>query len=156
MRRSRIPSLILGLTVCGLSGCLRGDVNPIAPVNVVKSGGDPAPADPSAFHPHPPPVIRDHEAVQPAHIPDGPPPGPFRPAGEKRRSAAARCRFFRRLRPMGRSSWSKRRRRIRRSTVAALRDLTAQNRSPDALEQPVAYDGASRDLLLTLLPLAAA
>ena len=38
--------------------------------------------------------------------------------------------------------------------VTALRDLL-QNRSPDALEQLRAYDGASREVLLTLLPLAA-
>ncbi len=147
-RRSWIPSLILGLAAAGLSGCLRGDVNPIGPAIPPGRSGAPGPADP--YHAHLPPPIRDPEPVQPAHFPDGPPtaasalpaqsgdappPPPILPPAD--------APILQVSKPTEDSP-----------IVTALRDML-QNRSPEALEQLRAYDGVSRDLLLTLLPLAA-
>src|SRR5437588_12251785 len=75
-RRSWIPPLVLGMAGV-LPGCLPGHANPHDPAKAVK-GGDPGPADPSAYRPHPAPK-GDHgpnEPIQPAHFPDSPPPAP--------------------------------------------------------------------------------
>ena len=153
-RRSWIPSLILGLAACGLSGCLRRDVNPVGYVNPAGMGGDPGPAEPASAHDSRLPATGDHkpnEPIQPAHFPDEPPPvvaappmkddepPPPPPAPPPPADA-----------PVVQADKAPQ----DPPVVAAFRDLL-QNRSPDALEQLRAYDGASRELLLTLLPLAA-
>ncbi len=153
-RRFWIPSLILGLTAGGAVGCFPGYVAPHDSVKVVNDG-DPGPVDPSAYHFHAAGNSdhRPNDPVQPAHFPDAappaastppmnpddpPPPPPPPPPPEPVDPPVVQADKAPQDPPV----------------VTALRDLLL-NRSPDALEQLRAYDGASREVLLTLLPLAA-
>ena len=151
--RSWVPSLILGLTACGLSGCFPGAVNPRDPAKVGKDGGDPGLVDPSAYHPHPP-LNADHkptDPVQPAHFPADPPSAPSAPPVKTDDPPPPPPVP---LPPPDGPVVQADKAPQDPPIVTALRYLL-QNRSPDALEQLRAYDGASREVLLTLLPLAA-
>ena len=133
MRRCWIPSLIFGLTACGLSGCLRGDVNPLSPVRAAKNGGDPGPTDPSAYHPHPPPPNNPPptDPVQPAHYPDGAPSGAAAPSVKNDNAPPPLP-----IPPPPADTPTVQVEKAPQDPpiVTALRDLL-QNRSPEALEQ---------------------
>ena len=154
-RRSRMLSLFLGLGACCLSGCLfgGGGNTPDVEKNVV-GPAQPTPKDAgSAYHAHEPPPLREDKpgdaAVAQAHYPDPPPPAGSAPSVKPEITPppaplpaapeAAVMRVEKTPDPQ---------------LVAALRCLL-EKRSADALELLQNYDGASRELLLTLLPLAA-
>ncbi len=151
-RRSWVPSLILGLTAGGLSGCLPGYVNSHGPIKVVNPGRDPGPVDPSVYHVRPTPPRQDRpptDRVQPAHFPDAPPPGGSAPSVKNDEPPPPPP-----ILPPPADAPIVQAAKAPQDppVVAALRDLL-QNRSPDALTRLQAYDGASRELLLTMLPL---
>ena len=151
-RRSRILTLLLGLPASGLPGCLFSDGRDAT--TVAKDGAAPPGGlvvdTPSPYHAHrPPPSPPPHDdkpGVEQAHFPDAVTPGgsapyvkineppplpPPEPTAVKVDKAPPEPRL-----------------------VTALRDLL-ENRSATALEDLQTFDGASRELLLTLLPLAA-
>ena len=153
-RRSWFPSLFLGLGACCLSGCLfAGRPDPAAVGGDAGKPADGAPADfrsPYLAHDPPPPDAKpgDDPVAQarypapggsaPSVKPDDPPPPPpviLPPDAEAPVTTADKAPADPQL-------------------VAALRCLL-QKRSAEALELLQNYDGPSRDLLLTLLPLAA-
>ena len=152
-RRSRIFSLFLGLGACCLSGCLFGG-GVHAPA-VEKNAGAPVEATPqdggSAYHAHEPPPLRDDKSgdgpFAQVRYPDAPPP-PGGPAPSVKPEITPppalpepAVLHVEKAPPDPK-------------LVAALRCLL-EKRSADALELLQNYDGASRELLLTLLPLAA-
>lgn len=153
-RRSRMLSLFVGLGACCLSGCLFGGGNTPA---VEKTVVGPAPATPkdggSAYHAHEPPPLREDKpgdaAFAQVGYPDPPPPGgsapsvkPEDPPPDLPPPAPEPAVMHVENAPPD------------PKLVAALRCLL-EKRSGDALELLQNYDGASRELLLTLLPLAA-
>ena len=151
-RRSWIPPLVLGLA-CVLPGCLPGYANPRDAARLAKNG-DPGPVDPSASHPRP--ALKSdrgpNQPIQPAHFPDSPPPAPAAPV-VKRDEPPPPPPILPPPPPDGPVVLAEKAA-PESPLAAAFRDLL-QNRSADALERLRDYDGASRELLLTLLPLAA-
>ena len=154
-RRSRILSLFLGLGACCLSGCLFGGGNtPAVEKNVVAPPVEATPRDGgSAYHAHEPPPLREDKsgdgALAQAHYPDPPPTGGSAPSVKAENpppdlppaAPEPEVMHVEKAPPDPK-------------LVAALRCLL-EKRSADALELLQNYDGASRELLLTLLPLAA-
>jgi hypothetical protein len=151
-RRSWIASLIVGLAACGLPGCFRGYVfGPDASSTAPRPAAD-KPSNPgSPYHAGPPPPAPDHgpaQPLQPTGFSGVPPPGGFAPTVKVEEppppppdpppAEAVRADKAPPEPPL----------------VTALRDLL-QNRAGDALERLKGYDAVSRELLLTLLPLAA-
>jgi hypothetical protein len=151
-QRFWIRSLILGLSACGLPGCLFSDGRDAT--TAAKDGAAPPGGlvveTPSAYHAHQPapaPIPKDPPAVEPveqAHFPAVPTPGGSAPSVKIDEPPPVApdppvMKVEKAPEP---------------PLVSALRDLLA-NRSATALEDLQAFDGASRDLLMTLLPLAA-
>ncbi|HVS39388.1 MAG TPA: hypothetical protein VMS17_27775 [Gemmataceae bacterium] len=145
-RRSWIPSLILGLAACALSGCRTWPL--CGPAALVKDADKSAASNaPPPYHPQTPPaqpISGPPNHVAPARLTvdppvkiDDPPPPPAPPPPLPDAPVLQ----------VGKPPEDP-------PIVTALRDLL-QNRSPEAMERLRAYDGASRELLLTLLPLAA-
>jgi hypothetical protein len=161
-RRVGITSVFLGLGASCLGGCLPGSVHDRDSVNTadVRERFTPAPNapdPPSAYHvqqpPPPPPPSEDKPVVEPVaqtHFPGDPfpglsapsvkagePPAPFGPPSE----LAPPIVQAEKAPPES-------------PLLTAFRSLLA-NRSADALEQLQSYDAASREMLMTLLPMAA-
>jgi hypothetical protein len=153
-RRSWISSLFLGLGACCLSGCLFGGNAPTVEKNVAEPERTPKGAG-SAYHAHEPPPFREDkpgdEAVAQVHYPDAPAPGgsapsvkPDNPPSPPDLPPA----------PPEPAAMHVEKAPPDPQLVAALRCLL-EKRSADALALLQNYDGPSRELLLTLLPLTA-
>ena len=156
-RRSWIPTLFLGLSACCLPGCLPGYLssNPAKPPQDAAPNAEGPTADPkSPYHAQTPPTSREDkpgdDAVAQAHYPDPPTPGSSAPSvkpdsppppPDPPPPVEPPVQHVEKPPPDP-------------QLVAALRCLL-EKRSADALELLQNYDGVSRELLLTLLPLAA-
>ena len=161
-RRVGISSLFVGLGACCLSGCLRGSVQQNDSVNTsdIRERFVPAPSvapnQPSAYHVQQPapPAPDDKLTAEPVaqiHFPDDPlpgaaapsvkagdPPAPLAPPTELNPPPVVQAEKTAPESPL----------------LTAFRSLLA-NRSADAVEQLQTYDATSRELLMTLLPMAA-
>jgi hypothetical protein len=160
-RRVGFSSLFVGLGACCLGGCLPGSVHNRDTINTadIRERFVPAPSaapdQPSAYHvqqPAPPPPDNKlvAEPVAQAHFPDDPPPGAAAPsvkADDSRVPLAPPTELSPPLTQEVKAAPES-------PLLIALRSLLA-NRSAEAVEQLQTYDAASREMLMTLLPMAA-
>jgi hypothetical protein len=160
-RRVSISTLFLGLGACCLGGCLRGSVHNGDSVNVadVKERSEPLPSaspdSPSAYHVRQPtPVSRDDKtAAQPvaqARFPDDPFPGAAAPSVKPDNPPVPLPPPTELAPPIVQVEKTA----PESPLLIAFRSLLA-NRSAEALEQLQTYDAPSREMLMTLLPMAA-
>jgi hypothetical protein len=159
MRRVGITSLFLGLGACCLGGCLHNSVPNRDSVNTadVRERFGPAPNTPnppSAYHvEQPPPPSEGKLVVEPVaqtHFPDDPFPGLSAPsvkAGEPPTPLGPPTELAPPIVEAEKAPPES-------PLLTAFRSLLA-NRSADAVEQLQSYDAASREMLMTLLPMAA-
>ncbi len=159
-RRVGLSSLFVGLGLCCLSGCLPGYVHNRDTINSadVRERLAPAPSaadQPSAYHvqqpapPAPDPLVA--EPVAQAHFPNDPLPGAAAPAVKAvdppppplPQPTEPSPPLVQEVKAAPESP-----------LLIAFRSLLA-NRSAEAKEQLQTYDAASREILMTLLPMAA-
>lgn len=159
-RRVGISSLFVGLGACCLAGCFRGSVQTGDAGNsaVVKERSIPAPvaaADaPSPYHvQQPSPFLKDTPVAEPVaqvHFPDNPMSGVSVPSVKIDAPAQPPA-----LPPEPETPTVQAEKAPPESPLlTAFRSLLA-NRPADAVEELQTYDAASRDMLMTLLPMAA-
>ncbi len=160
-RRVSISSLFVGLGACCLGGCFPGSVRQHDVDNTADARDRFTPAvsvasgQPSAYHVQqsPPPFVEDLPAAEPvaqAHFPDDPLPGasapavkPDEPPQPVEPPPAPEIPVIQAEKAPPESP-----------LLTAFRSLLA-NRSAEAVEQLQTYDAASREMLMTLLPMAA-
>jgi hypothetical protein len=160
-RRASISTLFLGLGACCLGGCLTGSVHNRDSMNTadVKERFVPLPnpesENPSAYHVHQPtPVAPDDKAaaqpVAQARFPDDPFPGASAPSVKPDNPPMPLPSPAELAPPIVQVEKAP----PESPLLIAFRSLLA-NRSAEALEQLQTYDAASREMLMTLLPMAA-
>jgi hypothetical protein len=159
-RRVSIPGLIFGLGACCLGGCLPGAVHSRDSVTVktikerdVASEGA-AENSPSAYHVHQPSPPREDalvvEPVAQVRFPDAIVPGGAAPSVKPDEPPAPLVAPTGPEVPVVQADKAP----PESPLISALRALLA-NQSADALDQLRSYDAATREMLMTLLPLAA-
>jgi hypothetical protein len=158
-RRVGLSTLFVGLGACCLGGCLPGSVRNHDSVNSadVRERFTPAPQAapevPSAYHVHQPappaPDALVAEPVSQAHFPDAPLPAGPAPSVKPDTPPAPPAPLTEPNPPVVQAEKA-----TESPLLTAFRSLLA-NRSAEAVEQLQTYDAPSREMLMTLLPLAA-
>jgi hypothetical protein len=138
-----------------VGGCLPGSVRRQNPVNAAEVK-DAAPIQQSTYHvqqPAPPFIIEDGQVAEPVaqvHFPDEPLPGGSAPSVKADDAPAPLPPPAEPETPVVQAEKAP----PESPLLTALRSLLA-NRSADAVEQLQTYDAVSREMLMTLLPMAA-